>query len=65
MLGPHLFGIVVKQLDKGTECCLSQFADDSKLGESVELLEVRKALQKDLRRLNQGAKASEMSFNKC
>lgn len=64
VLGSALFKVFINDQDQGIEYIPRQFADDTNLDGSVDLLEDRKALQRDLNRLHPSSKAIWMRFSK-
>ncbi|PKU43423.1 rna-directed dna polymerase from mobile element jockey-like [Limosa lapponica baueri] len=64
-LGPLLFNIFIKDMDSGIECTLSKFDNDAKLCGTVETLEGRGAIQRELDRLKRWACANLMKFSQA
>ncbi|KAJ7413975.1 rna-directed dna polymerase from mobile element jockey-like [Willisornis vidua] len=64
VLGPVLCITFISDLDEGIRCTKSKFTDNTRFSWSVELLDSRMAVQRDLDRLDQWTKANSVRFNK-
>ena len=64
VLGPALFNSSIYDLDDGTECTTSKFADNTKLRGVADTLDGCAAIQRDLSKLEGWAERNLMKFNK-
>ncbi|CAM5148340.1 unnamed protein product [Eretmochelys imbricata] len=64
VLGPVLFNIFINDLEDSVDCILSKFADDTKQGGEVDMLEGRDRIQRALDKFEDWAKRNLMRFNK-
>ncbi|PKU31303.1 rna-directed dna polymerase from mobile element jockey- hypothetical protein [Limosa lapponica baueri] len=64
-LGPVLFNIFVGGMDSGTECTLSKFADNTKLCGTVNTLERKDAINRDMDRLERWDRLNLMKLNQA
>ena len=61
---PVLFNSLIRDLDAGTECTLSQFAGDTELGAVADTPAGCAAIQQDRDRLESWVERNLMKFNK-
>jgi len=63
VLGPIRFNIFTDSMDSGIKGTISKVAGDTKLSGAVDTWEGRDAVQRDLARLEERARAKLMKFN--
>ena len=63
VLGPQLFTLYISDLEAGTKCIISKFAEDTRLGGKVSCEEDAEMLQCDLDRLSVWVCAWQMQHN--
>jgi len=63
VLGPVYFKIIIDDMDKGIECTLCKFVDDTELGGVADTPEGCTTIQQDLDRLKSWAKRNLMKFS--
>ncbi|PKU46738.1 rna-directed dna polymerase from mobile element jockey-like [Limosa lapponica baueri] len=64
ILGKILLKVFINDLDSGTKCSLSMFADDTKLRGAVDTPDRCAAIQKDLKRYEKWADTNLRKFSK-
>jgi len=67
VLGPQLFTIYIDDLELGTKCSVSKFADDTKMNGRAKCAEDAESLQRDIDNLSEWARVWQMEYNvgKC
>ena len=64
VLGPHLFLIMIRDIDKCVlTALLSSFADDTRVGHWIKTMEDLQSFQRDLDKIYKWSSKNNMEFN--